>query len=116
MIASYLNNYEHEGTNMVLEKLTATGIKQHLATLNQQQDKPWHIETGKLSKTFLFKNFIEAFGFMSRSAIYAEKINHHPEWFNCYHKVAVQLTTHDVTGLSYKDFDLAQAMNDFAQS
>ena len=59
-------------------------------------------------KEFLFKNFNQAFGFMSRVALQAEKMDHHPEWFNVYNKVQITLSTHDCGGLSEKDIYLAQ--------
>ena len=62
-------------------------------------------------KTFKFRNFIEAWGWMSRMAIIAEKLNHHPEWFNVYNRVEVTLTTHDVDGLSLLDVELARRMD-----
>ena len=67
-----------------------------------------------LSKTFVFKNFVQAFGFMTQAAIVAEKMNHHPEWSNVYKTVNVTLTTHDVDGLSELDVKLAKAMDDLA--
>ena len=62
-------------------------------------------------KTFKFKNFAEAFGWMTRMAILSEKMNHHPEWFNVYNRVKVTLTTHDVDGLSALDVKLARKMD-----
>lgn len=85
-----------------------------LHALNDGLQKPWALEDGKLTKTFKFKNFVETFGFMTSVAIVAEKKGHHPEWFNVYNTVKVQLTTHDVEGLSYKDFDLAKRMESLA--
>ena len=67
-----------------------------------------------ISKTYTFKNFIEAFGFMTRAAIWAEKWVHHPEWFNVYNRVEVTLTTHDVGGLSALDMKLARKMDALA--
>ncbi len=67
-----------------------------------------------IEKTFRFKTFNEAFGFMTRAALAAEKLNHHPEWFNVYNRVDVTLTTHDCNGLSEFDFRLARAMDRFA--
>lgn len=63
-------------------------------------------------KTFVFADFVEAWGFMSRAALWAEKLNHHPEWSNVYKTVEVTLTTHDVDGLSDLDLKLAQKMDD----
>ena len=64
-----------------------------------------------LVKEFKFKNFIDAFGWMTRVAIWAEKWNHHPEWFNVYSRVHVTLITHDVDGLSDLDIKLARKMD-----
>ena len=64
-----------------------------------------------ISKEFQFKNFIEAFSWMTKIAFWAEKINHHPEWFNVYRNVKVVLTTHDVKGLSNLDLELASKMD-----
>ncbi len=64
-----------------------------------------------ISKEFQFKNFIEAFSWMTKIALWAEKINHHPEWFNVYRNVKVVLTTHDVKGLSNLDLELASKMD-----
>ena len=64
-----------------------------------------------ISKEFQFKNFIEAFSWMTKIAFWAEKINHHPEWFNVYRNVRVVLTTHDVKGLSDLDLELASKMD-----
>ena len=74
----------------------------------------WTIEAGKLHREFSFADFNEAFGFMARAALVAEQLDHHPEWFNVYSKVRVDLTTHDVGGLSSLDFELAARMNDLA--
>ena len=64
-----------------------------------------------ISKTFKFANFVEAFGFMTEAALAAEKLNHHPEWFNVYKTVTVTLSTHDAGGLTERDVKLAEAMN-----
>ncbi|WP_185804765.1 4a-hydroxytetrahydrobiopterin dehydratase [Pontivivens nitratireducens] len=60
-----------------------------------------------ITKTYKFKSFVAAFGWMSSAAILAEKANHHPEWFNVYNRVEVTLTTHDANGLTERDFALA---------
>ena len=68
-----------------------------------------------IGRTFIFKDFNEAFGFMSRVALVAEKRDHHPEWRNVYKTVDVVLATHDAGGVTVKDIDLAKAMNAIAQ-
>lgn len=76
----------------------------------------WSIEDGKLHREFIFANFVEAFGFMTQAAILAEKANHHPEWFNVYKKVVVDLTTHEAGGITERDFSLAKQMERIAAS
>ena len=73
----------------------------------------WELVKGRdaIVKKFVFKDFIEAFGWMSKAALVAEKIGHHPEWSNVYKTVEVTLTTHDVQGLSQLDIDLAQQLD-----
>ena len=65
-----------------------------------------------IKKQFLFKDFNEAFGFMTRVALKADKMNHHPEWFNVYNRVEVTLSTHDCQGLSERDIKLATFIED----
>ena len=79
-----------------------------LSKLIDQEALDWRIiEDGKkIKKTFKFKSFIEAFSFMTKIAIYAEKKDHHPEWSNVYNKVEICLTTHDAGGITEKDVDL----------
>ena len=76
-------------------------------------DTGWAMVEGRdaIRKEFKFKNFVEAFGFMTQAAIWAEKWNHHPEWSNVYNRVVVELTTHDVDGLSSLDAKLARKMD-----
>jgi 4a-hydroxytetrahydrobiopterin dehydratase len=78
----------------------------------------WVLEPARdaITKTYSFRNFIEAFGFMTRSALWAEKWNHHPEWSNVYKHVTVTLITHDVDGLSALDIKLATKMDALAGS
>ena len=64
----------------------------------------------KITKIFKFKDFIEAFSFMTNIAMIAEKMNHHPEWYNVYNRVDITLTTHDSGGVTEKDISLAKAM------
>lgn len=71
----------------------------------------WSVVNGKLHKDFVFDDFVEAFGFMTRAAIHIEKMNHHPEWFNVYNKISVDLTTHDAGGITQNDIILARTLN-----
>lgn len=75
----------------------------------------WSVERGKLHRQFQFSSFVEAFGFMSSSALVAEAMGHHPEWFNVYNRVTVDLTTHDAGGITDLDVALAKRMNELAQ-
>ena len=95
-----------------MEKYSVQQVHSSLENLNCNIDdeKHWQVVEGKLTKSFKFKSFIRAFGWMSQIAIWAEKLNHHPEWFNVYNKVDVQLTTHDAGGISELDFKLAEKM------
>jgi 4a-hydroxytetrahydrobiopterin dehydratase len=68
----------------------------------------------KVHRDFKFKDFVEAFGFMARVALVAEKMDHHPDWTNGYNKVAVDLSTHSAGGVTQNDVDLAMKMNEFA--
>lgn len=98
------------------EKLTTTDIEIALQQINHGNTHAWVLEDGKFAKTFTFKNFNLAFGFMTQCALYAEKIDHHPEWFNCYNTVKVWLTTHEASGLTEQDIDLALKMDMFSVS
>lgn len=88
-------------------KLTEDDITRALTELTH-----WRLENGKLHRDFQFADFVEAFGFMSRVALVAERIGHHPEWSNVYNRVQVDLTTHDVGGLSDSDLLFARAVDD----
>jgi 4a-hydroxytetrahydrobiopterin dehydratase len=90
--------------------LTLQGLTDQLDELNALADSPWEIIDQKLHKTFEFRNFIHAFGFMTQSAIVAEKLNHHPEWKNVYKTVNVNLVTHESGGITLLDFELARKM------
>jgi len=95
------------------EKLTGNARKTALAKL-----MGWSEVTGRdaISRKFTFKDFNEAFGFMARAALIAEKLDHHPEWFNVYNKVEVTLSTHDAGGVTERDVTLAEAMNRLAKN
>jgi 4a-hydroxytetrahydrobiopterin dehydratase len=93
------------------EKLEGEARKAALAKLSG-----WSEAAGRdaITKKFVFKDFNEAFGFMTRAALVAEKMDHHPEWFNVYKTVEVTLSTHDAGGLTALDVKLAEAMNAIA--
>jgi 4a-hydroxytetrahydrobiopterin dehydratase len=88
-------------------KLTDAEVKQRLPPT-------WTVRDGKLHREFKFTDFTRAFGFMASCALVAERMNHHPEWFNVYNKVVVDLATHDAGGITQNDFDLAKAMDELA--
>jgi len=95
----------------MLEKLTGNARQAALAKLSG-----WSELEGRdaISRKFTFKDFSEAFGFMARAALIAEKLDHHPEWFNVYNKVEVTLATHEAGGVTERDVQLAQEMNRLA--
>ncbi len=95
------------------QKLDNAARKAALAKLNG-----WSDVSGRdaITKKFIFKNFNEAFGFMTRAALMAEKMDHHPEWSNVYKTVDVTLSTHDAGGLTELDVKLAEAMDKIAGS
>ena len=95
---------------MSLQQATQADIEQFL-----QQQPEWQLRDGKLYRNYLFSNFIEAFAFMTEVALYAEKANHHPEWFNVYRTVRIELTTHEVSAVSERDFQLANQMESLAE-
>lgn len=74
----------------------------------------WELVDGKLRRTLSFGSFVEAFGFMTQVALVAEAMQHHPEWFNVYNRVVVDLATHDVQGISIRDFELATKIDQLA--
>lgn len=82
-----------------------------------QKNKTWKKVKGRsaLQKSFSFSSFNEAFGFMTRAALVAEQMNHHPEWSNVYNRVDVVLSTHDAGGVTELDIKLAKLMDTFAQ-
>lgn len=95
---------------MKFAKYSPSKIEDELLQLNEPLSIPWVLREGKLYKVFKFIDFVDAFGFMAKCALYAEKVNHHPEWFNVYRTVEVSLTTHEVDGISYKDIAFARQM------
>lgn len=102
------------------ERLTAEARKQALSGLpgwtEVQREVKGDVQGGDaIGKTFVFKDFNEAFGFMTRAALVAEKMNHHPEWRNVYKTVEVVLSTHDAGGVTKLDIELAKVMNTIAK-
>ncbi|MEM8694936.1 MAG: 4a-hydroxytetrahydrobiopterin dehydratase [Pseudomonadota bacterium] len=95
----------------MVEKLSDSECR---AALVELPDWDHDATRGAISRRFEFPDFNEAYAFMTRAALLAEKMDHHPEWFNVYNKVDVTLTTHDAGGLSGKDIDMARAMEEFA--
>jgi 4a-hydroxytetrahydrobiopterin dehydratase len=91
------------------KKLSAAEADARLSTL-----PGWKRTKGTLHRTFTFTDFSEAFGFMSRVALAAEKLNHHPDWANAWNRVTVDLSTHDAGGITELDFRLAAEMSRLA--
>jgi 4a-hydroxytetrahydrobiopterin dehydratase len=88
------------------EKLSPIEVKDKLTELSD-----WSLSQEKLYRRLVFADFVEAFGFMSRVALLAERMDHHPEWSNVYNRVEIYLTTHDAGGITERDFDLAQRIS-----
>ena len=90
---------------MSIEQAGADAVDEFL-----RENPDWSVQDGKLHREYVFADFVEAMGFMMRAAIIAERSDHHPEWFNVYKKVVVDLTTHEAGGITQRDFDLAREM------
>jgi 4a-hydroxytetrahydrobiopterin dehydratase len=99
------------GGRMSTKRLTENVLVQNLAGLDG-----WQLNTDKtaISRSFRFRDFNAAFGFMSQIALMAERLDHHPDWSNVYNRVDVTLSTHDAGGLSDKDMVMARFINDLA--
>jgi 4a-hydroxytetrahydrobiopterin dehydratase len=93
-----------------MTKLTDSEIETALADL-----PGWSVAGGKLHREYQFADFIHAFGFMATAAVAIEAIGHHPEWFNVYHTVKIDLTTHDAGGITSNDTDLAAKLEAIAK-
>lgn len=91
---------------MKLTRITEKKLNQEMSAI---QD--WRLINNTINKKFYFDDFNKAFGFMTRSALYIEKFNHHPNWKNTFNIVEVSLTTHDVGGITKKDIQLAKILN-----
>jgi 4a-hydroxytetrahydrobiopterin dehydratase len=96
-----------EDAFMATQKMTDAEIEYHL-----QNVKGWSLVNGKLHRAFECKDFASAFGKMTQVALVAESMNHHPEWFNVWNKVVIDLNTHSVKGISNLDFQLAAKINE----
>jgi 4a-hydroxytetrahydrobiopterin dehydratase len=94
---------------MAIAKMTQERIEEALA-----KAPAWTVKDGKLHRELRFDGFVEAFGFMTSVALAAEAMNHHPEWFNVWNKVVIDLTTHDAGGISERDFKLAAVIDKLA--
>lgn len=90
-------------------RLDDDALAEHLANVDG-----WTVVNGKLHKDLVFDDFVAAFGFMSKVALFAEKLDHHPEWSNVYRKVSIDLTTHDAGGITALDFELAAKIDSVA--
>lgn len=100
---------------MTVKKLSPEKIDQELQNLNRDLSEPWTVREDTLEKEFTFSDFVGAFGFMAKAAIHAEKMNHHPEWFNVYNTVKVNLSTHEAKGITERDFKLARKMEEISR-
>ena len=93
------------GNSKGLRKMSTKEVNERLSELSG-----WHVSDGRLEKEFVFQDFLEAFGFVSKVALLAERQNHHPEWSNVYNRVTVGLNTHEVGGITERDFRLATSI------
>jgi 4a-hydroxytetrahydrobiopterin dehydratase len=94
---------------MAIPRLDADEVTRRLAAA-----PGWTVHEGKLHREYRFADFVTAFGFMASAALVAERLGHHPEWFNVWATVRVDLVTHDAGGITAKDFALAEAMEHLA--
>jgi 4a-hydroxytetrahydrobiopterin dehydratase len=94
---------------MAREKLNEQEVSSALKRLPD-----WNIKEGKLHCEYKFADFAHAFGFMATAAVLIEKRNHHPEWFNVYNRVVIDLTTHDAGGITHNDVELAEVLQGIA--
>lgn len=91
---------------MAVHKLNESELNSSLGQLSG-----WSVKEGKLHREYKFADFAHAFGFMTTAAVMIEKMNHHPEWFNVYNRVVIDLTTHDAGGITKNDVELARLFN-----
>ncbi|MBN2906766.1 MAG: 4a-hydroxytetrahydrobiopterin dehydratase [Rhodobacteraceae bacterium] len=102
---------------MTQPSITPLTAAQRATDLAPLLTRDWHMVEGRdaIAKTYVFADFVAAFGFMTRVALWAEKMDHHPEWSNVYKTVTVTLTSHDAGGLTARDIALAARMDALAQ-
>lgn len=91
---------------MSIQKMTLPEIEAELKNLDG-----WELKNEKLHRELKFKDFVQAWGFMTQVAILAQQMDHHPEWFNVYSRVTIDLSTHEADGISQRDFELAQKID-----
>lgn len=96
---------------MKVSKLSNEEIARELQSLPR-----WQLHEGTLRCKLRFRDFADAFAFMSRAALVSERLNHHPEWHNAYNRLSITLSTHDVGGLSTQDFAWARAVSEYMPS
>ena len=89
-----------------IQKLTKDALEESLSSL-----AGWSVVDGELFREFKFNDFVEAFGFMTRVALIAESVGHHPDWDNVYNRVRIRLSTHDAGGLTSRDTEMAARIN-----
>ena len=81
-----------------------------------KKNSSWILDNKTIKKEFIFKNFVDAFGFISKVALLSEKMDHHPNWQNTYNKVKIELTTHDKGGITINDINLAESIDKLINS
>ena len=96
--------------------MRATKLNEQQIATEMKKLKGWTLEKGKLHRVFEFRDFSQAFGFMSRVALAAEGMGHHPDWSNAWNKVTIDLTTHSAGGLTENDFGLAGKIQKISES
>ena len=102
---------------MSAAKIAKLSDEQRSVDLKAVEESGWKVQEDRdaIYKEFVFRDFNEAFGFMTRVALRADKVDHHPEWFNVYNRVNITLSTHDCGGLSKRDLDLAKFIDGAAK-
>lgn len=98
-----------------MKTLTQAQIDAFLGAVGEVRSSRWQVSDGKFTISLRFGSFAEAFAFMTAVAAHAERLDHHPEWFNVYNRVDIQLSTHDAGGLTQKDIELALAISQCAR-